>query len=141
MCIIVITTRTHACTHALTHAHTHLFYGPLNFVQNYLGESIPEPIWVLLKQETVSGSGINWAIYISATRTRQITMPVAHHSDFYRPDALPATQATASKHVTFNSAFYFLRFIACSLHSCIGVRSDNLTQVFSGLLVGLILST
>jgi len=24
-----------------------------------------KPIWILLKQETVSGSGINWAIYAS----------------------------------------------------------------------------
>jgi len=28
----------------------------------------------------------------------QITMPVPHHSVFYRPDALPAAQPTASKH-------------------------------------------
>jgi len=30
--------------------------------------------------------------------SRQITMPVPHHSVFYRPDALPAAQTTASKH-------------------------------------------
>ena len=30
--------------------------------------------------------------------SRQITMPVPHNSVFYRPDALPATQPTASKH-------------------------------------------
>jgi len=28
----------------------------------------------------------------------QITMPAPHHSVFYRPDALPAAQPTASKH-------------------------------------------
>ena len=32
------------------------------------------------------------------SRSRQITMPVPHHSVFYRPDALPAAQPTASKH-------------------------------------------
>jgi len=32
------------------------------------------------------------------TLPRQITMPVPHHSVFYRPDALPATQPTAAKH-------------------------------------------
>jgi len=32
------------------------------------------------------------------TSLRQITMPTPHHSVFYRPDALPATQPTASKH-------------------------------------------
>ena len=38
------------------------------------------PIWILLNQETVSGSGISWAICKSASRSRQITMPVPHHS-------------------------------------------------------------
>ena len=56
------------------------------------------PIWVLLKQETVSGSGISWAVCKSAPFSSQITMPATHHSVFYRPDALPATQPTASKH-------------------------------------------
>ena len=35
-----------------------------------------KPIWILLKQETVSGSGISWALY--------------------RPDALPAAQQRQS---------------------------------------------
>jgi len=34
----------------------------------------------LLKQETVSGSGISWAICKSAPRPKQITMPAYHHS-------------------------------------------------------------
>ena len=46
----------------------------------------------------MSGSGIMWAICKSALRSRQITMPAPHYSVFYRPDALPATQPTASKH-------------------------------------------
>ena len=54
-------------------------------------------IWILLKQETVSGSGISWAKCKSAPCSRQITMPAPHHSVFYRPDALPAAQPTASK--------------------------------------------
>jgi len=41
-----------------------------------------KPIWILLKQETVSGSGISWAICKSAPRSRQITMPTPHHSVF-----------------------------------------------------------
>ena len=35
---------------------------------------------------------------VICTRSRQITMPAAHHSDFYKPDALPAIRPTASKH-------------------------------------------
>ena len=57
-----------------------------------------KPIWILLKQETVSGSGISWAICKSAPRSRQITTPAPDYSVFYRPDALPAAQPTASKH-------------------------------------------
>jgi len=45
----------------------------------------------------VGGSGIHWAICKSALRSRQITTPAPHHSVFYRLDALPAAQPTASK--------------------------------------------
>jgi len=56
-----------------------------------------KPIWILLKQETVGGRGISWAIYKSAPRRREIPTPAPHHSIFYRPDALSATKPTASK--------------------------------------------
>ena len=46
----------------------------------------------------MSGSGIRWAICKSAPCSRQITTPAPHQSVFYRPDALPATQPTASKY-------------------------------------------
>ena len=55
-------------------------------------------VWILLKQETASGSGISWAICKSAPHSRQITTSAPHNSVFYRPDALPAAQPTASKH-------------------------------------------
>jgi len=84
--------------YVLSYIYTHPFYGPLDFVQDYPGEPVPKPIWILLKQETVSGSGIGWAICKSAPRSRPITMPAPHHSVCYRPDALPATQPTVSKH-------------------------------------------
>ena len=57
-----------------------------------------KPIWFLLKQETVSGSGSNWAVCKSAPSSRQIATPAPNHSVFYRPDALPAAHPTASKH-------------------------------------------
>jgi len=37
-------------------------------------------IGILVKQETVTGSGISWAIYKSAPHSRQITTPAPHHS-------------------------------------------------------------
>ena len=59
---------------------THPFNGPFSGTS---GESEPiKPIWILLKQETVSGSGISWAICKSAPRSRQITMPAPHLSFF-----------------------------------------------------------
>ena len=77
--------------------HTHIFNGPLSRTTRVSRYQKVKPIWILLKQETVSGSGISWAKCKSAPRSRQITMPAPHHSVFYRPDALPATQPTASK--------------------------------------------
>jgi len=64
----------------------------------WVGTRMVKPIWILLKQATVSGSGISWAICKSAPRSRQITMPAPHYSVFYRPDVFPAAQPTASKH-------------------------------------------
>jgi len=49
----------------------------------------------LLEQEIVSGSGICWAT-CKVCISSQTTMPTCHHSVFYRPDALPATQPTAN---------------------------------------------
>jgi len=47
----------------------------------------------------MGGSGISWTICKSfAPHSRQITMPVPHHSIFYGPDALPDAQPTVSKH-------------------------------------------
>ena len=68
--------------------HTHLFNGPCPGLPGWSGTRKVKPIWILLKQETVSGSGISWKICKSAPRSRRIT-PTPHHSVFYRPDALP----------------------------------------------------
>ena len=80
-----------------THTHTHAFNGPLSGTTRVGRYQKVKPIWILLKQETVSGSGISWAICKSAPRYRQTTTPAPHHSIFYRPDALSAAQPTASK--------------------------------------------
>ena len=82
----------------LVTVHTHPFNGPFPGLPGSASTRKVKPIWILLKREIVSGSGISWAICKSAPRSRQITMPSPHHSVFYRPDALPAAQPTASKH-------------------------------------------
>ena len=55
-------------------------------------------IWILLKQETVSGSGISWAICKSASCSRQTTTPAPHHSVFVtgRMPFLPPNQQRES---------------------------------------------
>ena len=83
--------------HNNTHTHTHPFNGPFPGLPRWAGTRKVKPIWILLKQETVSGSGIIWAVCKSAPHSRQTTTPVPHHSVFYRPDALPAAEPTASK--------------------------------------------
>jgi len=52
-----------------THTHTHLtalFPGP----PRRAGTRKVKPIWILLKQETVSGSGISWVVCKSAPRSK-----------------------------------------------------------------------
>ena len=80
------------------HTPTHTRF--MAIVRDYPGEpgKKVKPIWILLEQETASGTRISWAICKSTQRSRQITTPAPHHSVFYRPDALPAAQPTASKH-------------------------------------------
>ena len=79
-------------THNTHTSLTALFPG----LPRWTGTRKVKPIWISLKQETVSSSGISWTIYKSAPRSRQITTsaPLV----FYRPDAFPVAQPTASKH-------------------------------------------
>ena len=76
-----------------THTHTRLtalFPGQ----PRSAGTRKVKPIWILLKQETVSGSGISWAICKSAPCSRQTTMPASHRSVFLtgRMPFLPPNQ-------------------------------------------------
>ena len=82
----------------ITYTLTHAFNGPFPGLPGWAGTRKVTPIWIFVKQETVSGSGISWTICKSAPRSRQITTPAPHYSVFYRPDALPVAQPTASKH-------------------------------------------
>ena len=98
--------------------HTHPFNGFFSGLPGWAGTRKVKPIWILLKQEIVSGNGIRWATCKSAPHSRQITMPTPHHSVFYKLDALPATQPTASKHwrhmfwITLSKVNQFLIILA-----------------------------
>ena len=77
-----------------THTQTHLsalFPG----LPGWAGTRKVTPIWILLKQETVSGSSISWAICKSASRSRQITTPAPHHSSFLQAGC-PSCRSTNS---------------------------------------------
>jgi len=79
------------------HAHTHTCVlwpsGLCPGLPGWASTRKAKPIWILLKQETVGGSGISWAICKSAPCSRHITMPAPHHSVFTgRMPFLPPNQ-------------------------------------------------
>jgi len=68
--------------------------------RGYAGTRKVKPIWILLEQETVNGSGISRAICMSAPRSRQITTPAPHHSVFLQagcPSCRPTNSVKALK--------------------------------------------
>ena len=82
-------TRTHNCLTAL-----------FPRLPGWSGTRKVKLIWILLKQETVSGSGISWAICKSAPRSSQIITPATHHSVFLQagcPSCCPTNSVKALK--------------------------------------------
>ena len=65
-----------------------------------------KPIWILLKQETVSGSGFSWAICKSAPRSRQITITPPLKFFTGRVPFLPPTQQRQSTEGNWGSIRY-----------------------------------
>jgi len=65
----------HANTQTTLHTYTQPFNGPFSETTRVSRYQIGKTTLDFLKQETVSGSGISWAIYKSAPRSRQITTP------------------------------------------------------------------
>ena len=68
-----------------------------------------KPIWILLKKETASGSGISWAVCKSAPCSKQITMPAPHNSVFLqarRRSSHPSNSVKAlkTKHCALQTA-------------------------------------
>jgi len=55
-------TQTYCYTHTHTHTHTHTrLTAPCPGLPGWAGTRKEKPIWILLKQETMSRSGISWA--------------------------------------------------------------------------------
>jgi len=83
-----------------------------------------KPIWILLKQETVTGSGITWPYASLAHRSRQKTMPAPHHSVFYGAGC-PSCRPTNSVKALKANAFTF--------HSTQKVNSETFPKPISWL--------
>jgi len=85
------------------HTHTHPFNGPLCWTTQV---SRYQKGKTNLDFTEARDSEWHWhqlgCVCKSAPHSRQITMPASHHSVYYRPDALPATQLTVSKHIICN---------------------------------------
>ena len=106
-----------ACSNTHTHTQTCLT-APFPGLPRWANTRKVKPIWILLMQETVSGSGISWAKCMSAPFSRQITTPTPHNSVLYRPDALPAVQPTYWRK-------YSIRIIIAFGHSTPGVQRSS----------------
>jgi len=84
------------------HTHTHAFNGPFSGTTR-VSQYQKGKTCILLKRETVSGSGISWTICKSAPRCRQITTPAPNHSVFTgRMPFLPPNEQRQSTEGKFN---------------------------------------
>ena len=111
----------------ITHTHTHTFNGPFSGTTQVSRYEKGKPIWILLKQETVSGSGISWVICKSAPRSRQITMPAPHHSVFLQarcPSCRPTNSVKALK-AAYHCAYFWHWFILNIACVCVCVKAGN----------------
>ena len=81
-----------------THTHT-LLTALCPGLPTWAGTRKVKPIWILLEQETVSGSGISWAICKSAPCSRQITTlaPTAQFFTGRMPFLSPSQQCQSTE--------------------------------------------
>ena len=81
-----------------SNTYTHPFNGPFSGTTRVSQDQKGKPIWILLKQETVSGSGISWAICKSGSRSRQDNHASTQPLKFFtgRMPFLPSNQQRQS---------------------------------------------
>ena len=84
--------------HPHTHTHTHTFNGPFSGTTRVSRYQKGKTNLDFTEARDSEWQRHQLGICKSAPRSRQITMPAPHYSVFYRPDAIPAAQPTASKH-------------------------------------------
>jgi len=127
--IFIYHTRTEHKIQKLNSVHTHTHTQPFTFVWDprWAGTRKVKPMWILLEQETVSGSGISWAICKSARRSRQITTPAPHHSIFTgRMSFLPPNQQP--------KALKAMYIIMCTVYTKVWKATREATSRWTGRL-------
>ena len=102
---------------------SNLFNSRCPGLPGWAGTRKVQPIWILLKQETVSGSGISWAVCKSAPRCRQITTPAPHHFFTGRIPFLPPNQQRQS-----SEGHVALQLYHSNNFSCLPQRSVEWTN-------------
>jgi len=93
----------HTSDLSLTDTHTHLTALCLG-LPGWAGTRKVKPVWILLKQETVSSNGISWTICKSAPLSRQIATLAPHHSFFTGrvPFLMPNQQRQSTEGISLN---------------------------------------
>jgi len=106
--------RAHARTHARTHTHNRLITALCPGLPGTAGTRNVKPIWISLKQETVSGSGISWAICKSAPRSRQTTTPPLSFLQAGCPSCHPTNSVKALKAPLSTYQSILLCYLECT---------------------------
>ena len=91
-----------------THTHTHPFNGPFSGTTRVSRYQKGKTNLDSLKQETVSGSGISWAICKSAPHSRQITTPAPPQLSFLQagcPSCRPTNSVKALKEIILSGIY------------------------------------
>ena len=109
------------------YSHTHPFNGPFSGTTRVSQYQKGKPIWILRKQETVSISGISWAICKSAPSSRQITTATPLPLSFFTGRMLflpPNQHCQSTEGLEINSAkaasdCYIFALIQLVEHLCV----------------------
>ena len=103
---------------SILNTHTHPFNGPLSGTTRVSRHQKGETNLDFTGARDREWQWHQLGMCKSAPRSRQITTPAPHHSVFYRPDALPAAQPTASKnwrHKLFDGSIWLFAKVSQSM--------------------------
>jgi len=102
-CVCVCYSECFQSKSAHTHTHTHPFYGPLSGTTRVSQYQKGKTDLDFTEARDSKWRWHQLGHMQACTLLQTDTTPAPHHSFFYRPDALPAAQPTASKHCVNNT--------------------------------------